>query len=177
GAGLVQLRAKGAADGVFLEWAREAVAAARRAGVPILINDRADIARLAGADGVHVGQADLRPGDVRRLLPAPAIVGLSIHNLPQLEAALQEPVDYIAVGPVFPTRSKDGCDPVVGPEFVAQARALTGRPLVAIGGIRGENASRVVKAGADGVAVISALLSASSMRIAAQELVAELRAS
>ncbi len=176
GAGIVQLRAKGAPDGLFLTWAREAVAAARSAQVPLLINDRADIARLAGADGVHVGQEDLRPADVRRVLPAPAIVGLSTHNLAQLEGARQEPIDYIAVGPVFPTRSKDRPDPVVGLDLVRQARALTALPVVAIGGIGGTTARRVVEAGADGVALISALLSCEDLAEAAREISRALRA-
>jgi thiamine-phosphate pyrophosphorylase len=177
GAGLVQLRAKGASDAEFLAWAREAVAAARGAGVPLLVNDRADIAVLAGADGVHVGQEDLRPTDVRRMLPAPAIVGLSTHNRAQLEAAANEPIDYVAIGPIFETRTKRDPDPVVGLEFVREARRRTSRPLVAIGGIAGGNVSRVVEAGADGVAVISALLSADSLLRAAEELVGQLRSS
>jgi thiamine-phosphate pyrophosphorylase len=175
GAGLVQLRVKESTDADFLAWAREAVAAARSAGVPLVVNDRADIALLAGADGVHVGQEDLRPADVRRVLPAPAIVGLSTHNLAQLEASVGEPVDYVAIGPIFETRSKRNPDPVVGLDLVREARRRTSRPLVAIGGIAGENAYRVVEAGADGVAVISALLSARSLLMAAQGLVGRLR--
>jgi thiamine-phosphate pyrophosphorylase len=167
GAGLVQLRAKGATDRAFLSWSREAVAAARSAGVPLLVNDRADIALLAGADGVHVGQEDLRPADVRRVLPAPAIVGVSTHSLAQLDAAALEPVDYVAIGPIFETRTKHRPDPIVGLEFVREARRRTPRPLVAIGGIGSEDAARVVEAGADGVAMISALLAHSDLREAA----------
>jgi thiamine-phosphate pyrophosphorylase len=177
GAGLVQLRAKGIADGLFLELALEAVAAARIAGVPVLINDRADIARLAAADGVHVGQEDLSPADARRVLPEGAIVGFSTHNIGQLERAVAEPVDYVAVGPVFPTRSKTRPDPVVGLDLVRRARGITEKPLVAIGGIAPANAAQVVAAGADGVAVISALLSAEDVSAAARELVRALAAS
>jgi thiamine-phosphate pyrophosphorylase len=177
GAGLVQLRAKGIADGLFLELALEAVAAARIAGLPVLINDRADIARLAAADGVHLGQEDLSPADARRVLPEGAIVGFSTHDIGQLERAAAEPVDYVAVGPVFPTRSKVRPDPVVGLDLVRRARSITEKPLVAIGGIAPANAAQVVAAGADGVAVISALLSAEDVSVAARELVRALAAS
>jgi thiamine-phosphate pyrophosphorylase len=177
GAALLQLRAKGIADGLFLDLALEAVAAARLAGVALLINDRADIARLAAADGVHLGQADLSPADARRVLPADALVGLSTHNAEQLDRAAAEPADYLAVGPVFPTRSKASADPVVGLDFVRRARGVTPRPLVAIGGITAANAAQVVGAGADGVAVISALLSAEDVAAAARELVRALATS
>lgn len=170
GATLLQLRAKGLADGLFLDLAMRAVEAARAVGVPMLVNDRADIARLAGANGVHVGQEDLSPADVRGILPAPALVGISVHDVGQLEAALRAPVDYIAVGPVFPTTSKGRPDPVVGLGFLSRARTLTALPLVAIGGIGVENAHRVVEAGADGIALISALLSRTDLAEAAREI-------
>jgi thiamine-phosphate pyrophosphorylase len=160
GAALVQLRAKDETDRRLLELAREALAAARAVGVPLVINDRADVARIVGADGVHVGQDDLSPRDVRAVLPgADLIVGVSTHGLAQLEAALAEPVDYVAVGPVFPTASKRSADPVVGTDLVRRARSRTDRVLVAIGGITRRNAAEVAAAGADGVAVISDLLS------------------
>jgi thiamine-phosphate pyrophosphorylase len=170
GAGLLQLRAKGVADRLFLSLAREAVEASRAAGVPLLVNDRPDIARLVGADGVHVGQDDLCPADVRRILPAPALVGISVHNTAQLEAAARAPVDYVAVGPVFPTTSKARPDPVVGLDFVRQARTRTALPLVVIGGIRRENALPTFEAGADGIALISALLSRADLAEAAHEI-------
>lgn len=177
GAAIVQLRAKGIADGLFVDLALEAVAAARIAGVALLINDRADIARLAAADGVHLGQGDLSPADARRVLPADAVVGLSTHNAEQLDRAAAEPADYLAVGPVFPTRSKDRPDPVVGLDFVRRARGLTQKPLVAIGGITAANAAQAVGAGADGVAVISALLSAEDVAAAARDLLRALATS
>src|SRR6185295_6361951 len=110
-------------------------------------------------DGVHLGQDDLDPGAVRSLLPPGAVLGVSTHDPDQLQRAAREPVDYVAIGPVFPTRSKAAPDPVVGLEMVRRARALTSLPLVAIGGITEMNARSVVDAGADGLAVISALLS------------------
>jgi thiamine-phosphate pyrophosphorylase len=158
GAPVVQLRAKGMPDHALLEAAREAVTAARVARILLLVNDRADVARLVAAHGVHVGQEDLSPRACREVLGEEAIIGLSTHSLEQLEAAAREPVDYVAVGPVFPTRSKERPDPVVGLELVRRARRMITGPLVAIGGITANNARAVVEAGADGLAVISAVL-------------------
>jgi thiamine-phosphate pyrophosphorylase len=158
GARLVQLRAKQLPDGALLDLAREATAAARSAGVTLVINDRADVARIVGAGGLHVGQDDLPPSACRRILGEEALIGVSTHDLGQFEAAAREPVDYVAIGPVFETRSKEQPDPVVGLELVRHARARSSRPLVAIGGIDPGNARAVVEAGADGVAVISAVM-------------------
>jgi len=166
GARLLQIRAKDVPAGRFLDLAREAMAAAAGTGVLVLINDRPDIARIIGADGVHIGQDDLSPRDVRALLPAGALVGLSTHGLEEVEAARAEPVDYVAIGPVFPTVSKSDTRPVVGLEMVRQARKLTSRPLVAIGGITRQNARLVADAGADGLAVISDILAAADLEAA-----------
>ena len=157
GVALMQLRAKGLPDGEFLRAACEAAAIARAAGARLVLNDRADVARLAGADGVHVGQSDLRPSDARKLLPGGAIVGCSTHNMEQVLEALAEPIDYLAVGPVFATSSKESPDTVVGVDFVREVRCRTRVTLVAIGGIVPENAAAVVAAGADGLAVIGGL--------------------
>jgi len=170
GARIVQLRAKGLPDRIFLDLAAQALAAARRGGALLVVNDRADVARIVGADGVHVGQDDLDPRAVRSLLPPGALVGVSTHTLDQLGRAAEAPVDYVAIGPVFPTRSKAAPDPVVGLETVRRARDLTRRPLVAIGGITAENARSVVEAGADGLAVISALLAQPDLEAAARRL-------
>lgn len=158
-AAVVQWRFKGLDDAAALEGARELRAATRAAGVAFFVNDRPDIARVVGADGIHVGQDDLDPSDVRGLLPE-ALIGVSTHNARQFDDALLKPVDYIAVGPVFPTRSKENPDPVVGLEFVSWAKARTSRPLVAIGGVTADNAPRLVAAGASGLAVISELMKA-----------------
>jgi thiamine-phosphate pyrophosphorylase len=174
GARIVQLRVKDGPDRRLLALAAEARAAAHAGGALLVVNDRPDVARIVGADGVHVGQDDLDPRSVRALLPPGAIVGFSTHTLEQLAAAASEPVDYVAVGPVFATRSKAAPDPVVGLETVRRARALTSRPLVAIGGITQGNARSVVAAGADGVAVISALLSQADLEDAARRLQAAL---
>jgi thiamine-phosphate pyrophosphorylase len=163
GVRLVQLRAKGLGTGAFLELADAALVATQAAGALLIINDRVDVAALSGADGVHVGQDDLGPHQVRRLLGDAAIVGVSTHTDAQLHAALAGPATYIAIGPVFSTMTKARPDPVVGLDGVRAARerlAGTARPLVAIGGITVETAGSVIDAGADSVAVIADLLTA-----------------
>ena len=124
----------------------------------LIINDRADLAVLAGVDGVHVGQEDLSPADVRSVLGAHGIIGLSTHSDFQVKAADETCADYLAIGPVFSTRTKLDHEPVVGLEGVRRARQLTTKPLVAIGGITADNARSVIEAGADSVAVISGLI-------------------
>ena len=124
----------------------------------LILNDRADLALLAGFDGVHTGQSDLPPEAVRRLLGPGRIVGFSTHSEDEVREADAGAADYIAIGPVFPTGSKVNAEPVVGLEGVRRARALTRKPLVAIGGISSANAAAVLAAGADSIAVIGALL-------------------
>jgi thiamine-phosphate pyrophosphorylase len=166
GVRLIQLRAKNLPSGQFLELAKDLVriAHAENAETLLLINDRADIAQMAGADGVHVGQEDLRPTSLRdsAVLRDLRVIGLSTHSLNQLQSAIDEPADYFAIGPVFPTSSKADADPLVGLDGVAAARALLDsrgdrRPLVAIGGITPDTAPAVFQAGASSVAMISAL--------------------
>jgi thiamine-phosphate pyrophosphorylase len=160
GVRLVQLRAKTLALGPFLDLAAPMATACRVAGAMFVVNDRADVARLANAGGVHVGQEDLSPADVRRIAPAKSWIGLSTHNDAQLDAALQSPATYIATGPVFATSTKANPDPVIGLKGVTRAaeRARgSGKPVVAIGGITLETAASVIAAGADSVAVISDL--------------------
>jgi thiamine-phosphate pyrophosphorylase len=125
--------------------------------VPLVVNDRADIAMLLHA-GLHVGQDDLPPKDARRLIGSEALLGYSTHNGEQLAAAALEPVGYLAIGPIFATLSKMNPDPVVGVERLREWRSLTARPLVGIGGITRENVRSVLAAGADSVAVIGDLL-------------------
>jgi len=122
------------------------------------VNDRPDIARLAWANGVHVGQDDLDVAAARAIVGSDAIVGISTHNLEQFKAAAETHADYLAIGPVFATRSKEKPDPVVGLELIREARRLTSKPIVAIGGITLERAAEVIAAGADSVAVISDIL-------------------
>jgi thiamine-phosphate pyrophosphorylase len=125
--------------------------------VKLIMNDHPDLAVSAGFDGVHVGQMDVSPDEARKIVGPEKIVGVSTHNRAQLVAADLMPVDYIAIGPVFATASKVNPDPVVGLEGVREARRLTAKPLAAIGGITLENARAVLHAGADSVAVISAM--------------------
>jgi len=159
GAPVLQLRAKILGSRAFLELADGCVALARARGAVIIINDRIDIARVSRADGVHVGQDDVPPAAARQILGEAAIVGFSTHTLEQVEAAVREPVSYIAVGPVFGTRSKETGYDAVGLTLVSAAARLAGSvPVVAIGGITIENASSALAAGAASVAVIGALV-------------------
>ena len=159
GATLVQLRAKQLSSAAFLDLADAAVRLAPSYHASIIVNDRADIALMSAAAGVHVGQDDLPPSAARHLLGEGAVVGLSTHSVAQVERALREPISYVAVGPVFGTRSKDTGYAAVGLELVGSAARLTGElPIVAIGGITLDNAHSVIEAGATSVAVISDLL-------------------
>ncbi len=126
--------------------------------VKLVMNDRVDLCLAAGFDGLHVGQDDLSPESARRIIGGDCWLGVSTHNPEQLAAADRTSADYLAIGPVFGTSSKANPDPVVGLEGVRQARELTRKPLVAIGGITRANARSVIDAGADSVAVISDLL-------------------
>ncbi len=158
GATLIQYRNKVGTTREMLSHARE-LRRALGAGVTLMMNDRADICIAADFEGVHVGQDDLSPEGARTVIGPNRILGVSTHNLEQLKEADGGPADYIAYGPVFPTSGKRNPDPVVGLDGIRAARAATGKPLVAIGGITRANARSVIDAGADSVAVISDLLS------------------
>ena len=159
GAALVQLREKDMAVRDFLAEAQAALINARDSGVKLIINDRVDVVMAIGADGVHLGQDDLPPVSARALLGPQAIVGFSTHDRWQAISALALPIDYIAVGPVFPTQTKGDTAPHLGLAGVREVRQAIGSfPLVAIGGITEVNALDVVAAGADSVALISSLL-------------------
>lgn len=157
GARLIQLRDKDASAKELLDAARACARLTREAGAMLIINDRVDVALTAGADGVHLGQEDLSVEEAREILGDDKIIGISTHNPDQFRAALETSANYIAVGPVFQTTTKENPSPVVGLELVREAKKLTDRPLVAIGGISVERAPEVIAAGADSVAVISAL--------------------
>ncbi len=159
GAQIVQIREKHATPREFLAAAKAAVEVAARHQIPLIINDRADIALMVGAAGVHLGQDDLPPAAARGILGPGAIIGYSTHNLEQAKLASAMPIDYLAIGPIFSTASKEKPDPVVGLEGLREVRrAVPELPLVAIGGITIESAREVLAAGADSVAVIGALL-------------------
>jgi thiamine-phosphate pyrophosphorylase len=156
GARIVQYRNKNFFLRAAFEDAGRIAALCRQAGALFIVNDRADVAKLLDA-GLHLGQDDLAPADARKILPAPAVIGFSTHNEQQLRAGDREPVDYLAIGPIFATGSKQNPDPVVGLDRLRNLRALTGKPLVAIGGITRELAPQAFAAGADSVAVIGDL--------------------
>jgi thiamine-phosphate pyrophosphorylase len=175
GATLIQLRDKRADTRVMVEEARAIKAAVAPSRVPLIVNDRVDVALAAGADGVHVGQEDMHPADARRLLGPNAIIGLSVKTLAQAAAAPLEHLDYVAIGGVFATSSKDNPDPPIGLNglraIAAAVRARKpGFPTGAIAGIDATNAADVIGAGADGVAVISALAVTSDPTAAAKNL-------
>jgi len=159
GAKLLQLRCSYAPTGQYLTWARDIVLRAARYKANVIINNRADIARLSGATGVHVGQDDLSVQQVQRIAGEATPVGVSTHNVLQLEAALMGRMSYLAIGPIYETGTKmTGCAPL-GLEYVRSAvKRCLGVPIVGIGGITLERAADVIAAGAQSVAVISDLL-------------------
>jgi thiamine-phosphate pyrophosphorylase len=157
GCTVLQYRNKGGNAGEVLRQAL-ALKISTVGDVKLIMNDRADLCLAAEFGGVHVGQDDLSPPSVRRIIGPDSWLGFSTHNPQQLQEGDRTSADYLAIGPVFSTSSKDKPDPVVGLEGVRQARELTRKPLVAIGGITRANAASVIEAGADSVAVISDLL-------------------
>jgi thiamine-phosphate pyrophosphorylase len=173
GVSAVQLREKECPAREFVELARRLKAVLEPLGVPLIINDRVDVALAAGADGVHIGQSDMKVDDVRRLVGPDAIVGLSVDSAEQ-PAPLD--LDYLGVGPIFPTGTKADAGPALGLEGLARLRAASRHILVGIGGINATNAAAVLGAGADGIAVVSAICAAPDPEQAAAELRAILSA-
>ena len=158
GVELLQYRDKSGSPQQILDALAQLRTAISSSSCRLIVNDRADLAILAAAAGVHVGQDDLSPADARSVVGPRRIVGISTHSDPQVQAADRTDADYIAIGPVFATGTKLNPDPVVGLDGVRRIRRLTAKPLVAIGGITRENARSVIEAGADSVSVISGLL-------------------
>jgi thiamine-phosphate pyrophosphorylase len=169
GVELVQYRNKTGSSRQFFDVSRQLSTALAPLGVRLIVNDRPDIALLAGAGGVHVGQEDLSVEDARAVCGADCWVGVSTHTLEQLAAADRTSADYIAFGPIFTTATKKNPDPVVGTDLLRQARQLTKKPLVAIGGITLERAAEVYRAGADSLAVIRDLTCVPNPGVRAQE--------
>lgn len=157
GARLIQLRDKDTSGVELLEEARSCLKHTRYAGAVLIINDRLDVAMAADADGLHLGQEDIPVEEARRVLGEKKIIGISTHSLKEFRAALGTSADYIAFGPIFPTKTKVNPHPPVGLELLRMAKAASDRPIVAIGGITPDRASEVISAGADSIAVISAL--------------------
>lgn len=160
GAGFIQIREKSAPSDEFYAAVADCIEIGKATGTKIIVNDRVDIAIAAGAHGVHLGQKDLPPEEARKLLGSEAILGFSTHDLEQVDEALSAPIDYIAFGPIFPTRTKKDPDPVVGLNLLKKVKLMVGElPLVAIGGIKRDNLNDVFSAGADSAAVIGDLYS------------------
>jgi thiamine-phosphate pyrophosphorylase len=159
GATFIQLREKYASPREFFDDAKSAVEIARKHSVKIIINDRIDLALALKADGVHLGQDDLPPAKARKMLSENAIIGFSTHSIEQAVKAAKLPIDYLAIGPVFATATKENPDEVVGIEDVKSIRDAIGDfPLVAIGGITIENCRKIFESGADSIAVIKSIL-------------------
>jgi thiamine-phosphate pyrophosphorylase len=160
GVRLFQYRDKRGSSREIFEAVCRLIPMIRERGGLFIVNDRADVALVANADGVHLGQDDLPVDLGRRVLKPSQYLGYSTHNLEQLRQADASSADYLAYGPIFPTASKEAPDPTVGLDGLVRARQATSKPLVAIGGITVDNARQVIESGADSVAVISALLDA-----------------
>jgi thiamine-phosphate pyrophosphorylase len=175
GCRLIQLREKEWPSGRLLPLAERLRERCRRAGVTFIVNDRVDLALAVGADGVHLGQDDLPPRAARPLLRPGMVLGRSTHSVAQAREAQAEGADYIAVGSMFPTQTKPDFE-LVGPELIRAVRPHTKTPLVGIGGITRENVAQVIRAGADGVAVISAVCGAPDPAAATREFLAAIRA-
>lgn len=170
GASVVQLRDKVSEDVRLVEIGRRIVDLARRYNAIFIVNDRVSVALTCGAHGVHVGQEDMSPSEVRRLMPE-AIIGVSASTVEEAMRAEQEGADYVAVGPIFPTETKQDAGQPVGLERIAEVRSSCRIPIVAIGGISLKNLREVVQAGADAIAVISAVVCAGDMIAATRALV------
>jgi len=168
GATVIQLRAKRLESGIFLELALKLQRMAKNSGIAFIVNDRPDIARLSGAAGVHLGQADLPVESARKTLSQFQLIGHSSKNLRELSKSAVMPVDYAGFGPVFPTQNYP--DAPCGIEALRKARRIFARPLIAIGGINESNAKSVLKTGVDGIAVISAVLGKPGIAGATREL-------
>jgi thiamine-phosphate pyrophosphorylase len=167
GVTMIQLRDKTATTRVMIEEARALKALLGSLRIPLIVNDRIDVALAAGADGAHVGQSDMPAALVRKLLGQDAIVGLSITTSAEARAADTEFADYLGVGPIFPQLTKPDAAMALGLEGLAEIRRLTGKPIVAIGGVTAANARAVRAAGADGIAVVSAIMGAQDPTTAA----------
>jgi thiamine-phosphate pyrophosphorylase len=176
GVSVVQLRDPEAKTAALLERARALLALLRPAGIPLIINDRVDVALAAGADGVHVGQLDMPVADARALLGQARILGLSISALAQLDRAQLQYVDYLGVGPIFATQTKSDASTPIGPAGLAAIASRSDLPIVAIGGLNAGNAVEAIRAGAQGVAVVSAICAASDPQRATREIATVVRA-
>jgi thiamine-phosphate pyrophosphorylase len=170
GVTMVQLRVKGAGTRDFLDLALRMSAALKKNSVPLIINDRTDIALACAADGIHLGQDDMPPDRTRKLLGRSKIIGVTVNTLKEAREAERLGADYVGLGPIYATTTKDTDLPIVGSEGIRRMHKLIDIPIIAIGGINAGNAADVLRAGAAGVAVVSAILGAADARKAAAEL-------
>lgn len=168
GVSMVQLREKDLPTRAFLEEARALKALLSRRGAPLLINDRVDVALACGADGVHVGQSDMEVATARALMPKGAIIGLSITQAADLARGDARDADYLGVGPIFAQTTKPDASPALGVEGFRALRALSDKPMMAIGGVAPESCGPLLDAGADGLAVVSAIVAARDPEAAAR---------
>ncbi len=175
GVTMVQLREKEMASREFIDLAVSVKGILEGSGVPLIINDRVDVALASGADGVHLGQSDMRCDDARRLLGPGSIIGLSVENREQALEPDARFADYLAVSPVFGTPTKTDTAPPAGLEGLSMIASCTDKPVAAIGGINAGNISDVIRAGAAGAAVVSAIVSAGDVASAAAELLESVR--
>ncbi|MCF7958505.1 MAG: thiamine phosphate synthase [Phycisphaerae bacterium] len=173
GVGCIQLRQKDRSDAELLELARKIAQMCHEADALFVMNDRVDLAILANADAVHLGQDDLSPSQARTLLPPHLAIGLSSHNLPQVQAAITQDIGYLALGAIFPSPTKPDV-PTAGIKFIQQVKKLTNTPIIAIGGITRQNASQAIAAGATGIAVCQAIIASDNPKKAAREIKDEL---
>ena len=170
GVTIVQLREKDASTGEFVALARRLMKLLKPLGIPLIINDRADVVLAVDADGLHIGQSDMDYADARRLLGPDKIIGLSVESFEDIKAANSLDVDYVGISPVYGTPTKTDTAAPFGLEGLRKAVEMSVHPTVAIGGMNASTISEVIEAGADGVAVVSAICSAVSPRSAAKEL-------
>ena len=177
GADVIQLRDKASGPLELLRIGRGIRKITRRTGIPFIVNDRLDVALACGADGVHLGRDDMGAGVARQIAPPHFIIGISVGTLEEAVRAEQEGADYIAVSPVFPTTSKSDAGPGHGLDLLKKIRRIVTIPVVAIGGINSGNVNDVIEAGADGVAVISAVVGDPDIKAAARDLKKKIRKS
>jgi thiamine-phosphate pyrophosphorylase len=170
GAGIIQLRDKTRSCKDLIIVGREMVAITRKAGAILIVNDRLDVAMACCADGVHFGQDDMRVSTARQLAPPGFIIGVSVGTVEEATDAEREGADYVALSPAFPTTSKDDAGPGHGLERLREIRRAVSIPVIAIGGINRQNVRDVIAAGADGIAVISAVVARPDIAAAAREL-------
>jgi thiamine-phosphate pyrophosphorylase len=175
GVRIVQLREKDSSAREIITLGKKLLSVLKPLGIPLIINDRVDVAHAIGADGVHLGQSDLKVAEARAILGEKAIIGLSVETLEQAMVAIEENVDYLAASPIFHTKTKADCGEPWGLEGLKQLCAVSKYPVIAIGGIDETNAKQIIECGAAGVAVVSAIFDASCPKNAAIKILDRMR--